>query len=133
MVSYVGKQVGVRAEEYLRYDWRSIRHRSRGVMIYWHLEKKSVRVYSQLKSVSSSEVAAMIEGVLRHCTDMLIEKSFTDSHGASEIAFAFSHLLGFELLPRLKPLASQKLYRPDRGKGPRARVGARSRKVATTL
>lgn len=102
-------------DQNLMTEW-SIRHRGRGVMIYWHLEKKSVCVYSQLKSVSSSEVAAMIEGVLRHCTDMTIEKNFTDSHGASEIAFAFSHLLGFELLPRLKPLASQKLYRPDKGK-----------------
>jgi len=85
-------------------------------MIYWHLEKKSVCVYSQLKSVSSSEVAAMIEGVLRHCTDMTIEKNFVDSHGASEIAFAFSRLLGFELLPRLRPMGGQRLYRPDKGR-----------------
>ncbi|CDZ79480.1 Transposase, TnpA family [Legionella massiliensis] len=35
-----------------------------------------------------------------------------DSHGQSEVAFAFSHLLGFDLLPRLKAIASQKLYRP---------------------
>ena len=37
-------------------------------MIYWHVEKNSVCVYSQLKVCSSSEVAAMIEGVLRHDT-----------------------------------------------------------------
>ncbi|MCX4766964.1 Tn3 family transposase [Streptomyces sp. NBC_01275] len=30
-------------------------------MIYWHVEKKSLCVYSQLKSCSASEVAAMIE------------------------------------------------------------------------
>ena len=95
-------------------EW-SIRHRGRGVMIYWHVERKSVCVYSQLKSVSSSEVAAMIEGVLRHCTDMTIEKNYTDSHGASEIAFGFARLLGFELLPRLKPVGTQRLYRPDKG------------------
>ena len=101
-------------DQNLMTEW-SIRHRGRGVMIYWHLEKKSVCVYSQLKSVSSSEVAAMIEGVLRHCTDMSIEKNYTDSHGASEVAFAFSHLLGFELLPRLKPMSAQRLYRPEKG------------------
>ena len=43
-------------------------------MIYWHVEKKSTCIYSQLKSCSSSEVAAMIEGVLRHCTDMQIKQ-----------------------------------------------------------
>jgi hypothetical protein len=31
-------------------------------MIYWHVEKNSVCIYSQLKACSSSEVAAMIEG-----------------------------------------------------------------------
>ena len=39
-----------------------------GVMIYWHVERKSVCIYSQLKTCSASEVAAMIEGVLRHST-----------------------------------------------------------------
>jgi TnpA family transposase len=102
-------------DQNLMTEW-SIRHRGRGVMIYWHVEKKSVCVYSQLKSVSSSEVAAMIEGVLRHCTDMTIEKNFVDSHGQSEVAFAFSRLLGFELLPRLKAIGRQKLYRPEPGR-----------------
>ena len=42
-----------------------------GGMIYWHVEKKSA-VYSQLKSCSSSEAAAMIEGLLRHLTSASI-------------------------------------------------------------
>ena len=71
-------------------------------MIYWHVERKSACIYSQLKRCSSSEVAAMIEGVLRHCTEMAVERQYVDSHGQSEVAFAFCHLLGFELLPRLK-------------------------------
>src|SRR2546427_3735473 len=38
-----------------------------------------------------------------------------DSHGQSEVAFAFCRLLGFELLPRLKAIAKQKLYRLEAG------------------
>ena len=49
-----------------------VRYGGPGVMIYWHVEKKSVCVYSQLKQCSASEVSAMIEGVLRHCTDATI-------------------------------------------------------------
>ena len=79
-------------------EWH-IRYGGRGVMIYWHVEKKSVCIHSQLKSASSSEVAAMIEGVLRHCTEMSVDKNYVDTHGQSEVAFAFSHLLGFRLLP----------------------------------
>jgi TnpA family transposase len=91
-------------------EWH-IRYGGRGIMIYWHVEKKSVCIYSQLKSCSSSEVAAMIEGVLRHCTDMTVEKNYVDSHGQTEVAFAFSYMLNFQLLPRLKNIGSQKLYR----------------------
>lgn len=55
----------------------------------------------------------MIEGVLRHCTDMEIQRQYVDSHGQSEVAFAFCHLLGFELAPRLKAISRQKLCLPS--------------------
>jgi len=46
---------------------------------------------------------------------MEVEKNYVDSHGQSEIGFAFCHLLGFELLPRLKGIGRARLYRPDKG------------------
>lgn len=70
----------------------SIRYGGHGVMIYWHVEKKSVCVYSQLKSCPASEVVAMIEGVLRHCTDASHDRQYTDTHGQNLVGFA--HLLG---------------------------------------
>jgi len=54
-------------------EWH-VRYGGRGVMIYWHVEHKSTCIYSQLKTCSSSEVAAMIEGVLRHCTEIIVNK-----------------------------------------------------------
>lgn len=51
----------------------------------------------------------MIEGVLAHDTEMEIDRQYVDSHGQSEVAFAFCKLLGFQLLPRLKAIAGQKL------------------------
>jgi TnpA family transposase len=93
-------------------EWHA-RYGGRGVMIYWHVERRSNCIYSQLKRCSSSEVSAMIEGVLRHCTDMEIQRQYVDSHGQSEVAFAFCRLLGFELAPRLKAIARQRLYLPD--------------------
>ena len=88
-----------------------VRYGGPGVMIYWHVEKKSVCVYSQLKQCSASEVSAMIEGVLRHCTDATIDRQYTDTHGQSLVGFAFAHLLGFRLLPRMKHVAHQKLVK----------------------
>lgn len=108
-----GKKFGA-WDQNLMTEWH-IRYGGRGVMIYWHVEERSACIYSQLKRCSSSEVASMIEGVLRHCTTMEIEKQYVDSHGQSEVGFAFCHLLGFDLLPRLKALAVQRLSRPTVG------------------
>lgn len=72
-------------------------------------------IHSQLKSPSSSEVASMIEGVIHHCTEMEIDRQYVDSHRQRTVVFAFCRLLGFQLLPRLKAIHSQKLSRPDVG------------------
>ena len=101
-------------DQNLMTEWHA-RYKGRGVMIYWHVEKKSVCVYSQLKRCSSSEVAAMIKGVLRHCTQMSVDKNYVDTHGQSEVGFAFCYLLGFQLMPRIKGIHKQKLYLPDKG------------------
>jgi len=80
-------------------DLWNLRASGYGVMIYWHVERGRLCIYSQLKSCSSSEVAAMIEGLLRHGTDAEISANYTDTHGASLVGFAFTELLGFKLLP----------------------------------
>ena len=102
------KQFGA-YDQNLMTEWHA-RYGGRGIMIYWHVDTNSTCIYSQLRRCSSSEVASMMEGVLRHCTDMEIERQYVDSHGQSEVAFAFSYILGFDLLPRLKAIAKQKLY-----------------------
>lgn len=102
-------------DQNLTTQWH-VRYGGRGVMIYWHVERNSLCIHSQLKSPSSSEVASMIEGVIHHCTEMEVDRQYVDSHGQSTVAFGFCRLLGFQLLPRLKAIHSQKLYRPETGK-----------------
>lgn len=102
-------------DQNLMTEWH-LRYGGKGVMVYWHVEKHATCIYSQLKTCSSSEVAAMIQGVLRHCTQMKVEKQFVDTHGQNEVAFGFCHLLGFQLMPRLKNIYAQRLARPETGK-----------------
>jgi TnpA family transposase len=86
------------------------------VLIYWTVEEKgSMAVYSQLLSCSASEVHAMVEGAMRHGTDMTVESNFVDSHGASFIGFGVTRLLGFDLIARFKQINQMKLYLPDKG------------------
>jgi TnpA family transposase len=95
-------------------EWHA-RYGGRGVLIYWHVERKSMAIHSQLIGCSASEVAAMIEGVMRHGTTMEVEASYADSHGQSEIGFGITRLLGFDLLPRIKRINKTGLYRPAAG------------------
>lgn len=95
-------------------EWH-LRYGGRGVMVYWHVEKNATCIYSQFKRVSSSEAAAMIQGVLRHYTEMEVDRQFVDSHGQNAVAFAFCRLLGFDLMPRLKGINRQKLYKAESG------------------
>jgi TnpA family transposase len=95
-------------------EWHS-RYGGRGVLIYWHVEKGSVVIHSQLLNCSASEVHAMIDGAIRHGTDMAVEANYIDTHGQSEIGFGITRLLGFDLLPRIKRINKVKLYRPAAG------------------
>jgi TnpA family transposase len=85
------------------------------ILVYWHVADQYVSIYSQVAHPSASQALLMLEGLLRHDTEMAVAKDFVDSHGQSEVAFAFSTLLGFKLLPRLKRLKEERLYRPAVG------------------
>ena len=41
-----------------------------------------------------------------HCTDIDAESNYVDTHGASMVGFAFTELLGFRLLLRLKTIGA---------------------------
>lgn len=97
-------------DQNLRIQWFP-RYRGPGVSVYWHVEEKSMCIYSQVNAPNSSEVAAMLHGLLNHDTDKEVDRNYVDTHGQSTVGFAFCHLLGFELLPRFKNIQSQKLYK----------------------
>jgi TnpA family transposase len=97
-------------------EWHH-RYGGAGVMIYWHVERKSVCVYSQLTACSASEPAAMMEGLIRHSTDIEaseIRSNYTEVRSESA-AFGFTYLLGYRLLPRLKNIGAADLNRPFDG------------------
>lgn len=90
-------------------EWH-IRNGGKGVMAYWHIDKKSLCVYSQLKKCSSSEAVSMIKGILYHSTEAEIESNCVDTRGQNLVAFGFSYILDFDLLCRFKSISNQKLY-----------------------
>jgi TnpA family transposase len=107
-----GKQLGA-WDQNLMSEWNPYYNKP-GVMVYWHVETNATCIFSKVKTTSSSEVAAMIEGLVRHDTEMRLERNYVDSHGQSEVAFAFCRLLRLELMP-LKRIKYERLYLPEAG------------------
>src|SRR4051812_43009715 len=68
-----------------------------------------------LTSPPPARMAFSAGAVLRHCTDMEVDRQYTDTHGASIVGFAFAHMLDFKLMPRLKNIGRARLYRPAAG------------------
>ncbi|MEV5554772.1 Tn3 family transposase [Nonomuraea wenchangensis] len=88
----------------------------RGVLIYWTVETSgAMAIYSQHLTCSASEVHAMVEGAMRHETNMNVETNYVDSHGATLIGFGITRLLNFDLIARFKQINVMKLYLPGRG------------------
>nr|WP_245974800.1 transposase [Thermomonospora umbrina] len=98
-------------------EWHSrYRRAKRGVLIYWTVEVGgAMAVHSQPISCSASEVHAMVEGAMRHGTDMEVETNFVDSHGASFVGFGITRPLDFDLVARFKQINKMKLYLPGKG------------------
>jgi len=90
-------------------EWHG-RYKGHGIMVYWHVDTNALCIYSQSKTCTSSEVGAMIKGVLEHSTEMDLNSAYVDTHGQSTIGFGTCWLLHFKILPRLKNIHKQKLY-----------------------
>lgn len=98
-------------DQNLMAEWHT-RYQGRGIMVYWHVEKRAACIYSQLKTCSSSEVGSMIKGILDHCTNMEVNQAYVDTHGQSTLGFGIGYFLHFDILARLKNINKQKLYYP---------------------
>jgi len=96
-------------DQNLMNEWHG-RYKGHGIMVYWHVDTNALCIHSQSKTCTSSEVGAMIKGILEHSTKMDLNAAYVDTHGQSTIGFGVGKLLNFELLPRLKNIHKQKLY-----------------------
>jgi len=64
-------------------------------------------------STTEGEAPYVIDGLLRHGTDMEIAVHHTDGGGVSDHVFGLCHLLGFRFAPRIPNLNDRRLYTFD--------------------
>ena len=52
----------------------------------------------------------MLDGLLYHDTDLVIEEHYTDTAGFTDQVFGLCHLLGFRFAPRIRDVGERRLY-----------------------
>ncbi len=96
----IGQEISLHTIEYLEGNPMQGRLTPRLIGFLNAIEREFFELFCQVDGVGVKkalramvrpvqEVAAMIEGVLRHGTDAEIERQYVDSHGQSEVAFGW--------------------------------------------
>jgi TnpA family transposase len=88
--------------------------KGRGVISYPLLSDQYVALITQAIPCSQYEAIAMFEAVSKPKSNLPLLKNFSDSHGQSLLAFAFSKLIHIDLLPRLRTRKHKMLYKASK-------------------
>lgn len=89
------------------------RHRfpgARGFILYTHVADNYAPFYVQVIPANVREASFVLDGLLYHGTILVPREHYTDSHGFTDVVFAFLWLLGFKLAPRIANLPNSTLW-----------------------
>ena len=65
-------------------------------------------------TATARDATYVLDGLLYHESDLLIEEHYTDTAGVTDHVFALCHLLGFRFAPRIRDLADKRLATIER-------------------
>ena len=80
------------------------------VTFYTHLSDRYAPYHIKVISAGDREATHVLDGLMYHESDIQIEEHYTDTNGYTEQVFAMCHLQGFRFAPRIRDLASKKIY-----------------------
>ncbi len=94
--------------------------RDPGFSFYTHLSDQHGSYSSMVMSATNHEAPYVLDGLLHHGTQLVIDTHYTDTGGASDHVFILCAMLGIRFCPRLRDLPDRKLaciepagYYPD--------------------
>jgi TnpA family transposase len=91
-----------------------IRYGGYGGIGYYHVSDTYIALFSHFIPCGVWEAVYIIDGLLKNESDIQPDILHADTQGQSEPVFALSHLLGIELMPRIRNWKNIDLCRPDR-------------------
>jgi TnpA family transposase len=82
----------------------------KGATIYRFVSDQFSSFYTKVINTNARDAVHVIDGLLHHETDLILEEHYTDTAGYTDQIFGLSHLLGFHFAPRLRDIGDSKLY-----------------------
>jgi len=105
---YPAPKRSMHTEPYFKYKKGS------GIISYPLVSDQYVALITQAITCSQYEAIQMYEALHQQKSHFPLLKNFSDSHGQSLLAFAFSRLLHIELLPRIRTRKHKILYKANK-------------------
>ena len=93
---------------------RHIRYGEYGGVAYHHVSDNYIALFSHFISVGVWEAVYIIDGLLENTSDVQPDTLHADTQGQSLTVFGLSHLLGIELMPRIRNWKDMTMFRPDK-------------------
>jgi len=114
-----GKTVATDGTQYDFYDENLLagyhfRYRKMGAVAYRHVANNYIAVFRHFIPPGVWEAIYVIEGLLKAGLSVEADTVHSDTQGQSATVFAFTHLLGIKLMPRIRNWKHLTLYRPDK-------------------
>jgi TnpA family transposase len=108
-----GQRFGVRGSSLLATFYpRYFGYYDRVVSVYTHLSDQYSVFNTQVISCAEREALYVLDGLLENDTELPIRTHIVDTYGCTDQVFGLCYLLGFTFMPRLKNLASRRLFKP---------------------
>jgi TnpA family transposase len=91
-----------------------IRYGGYGGIGYYHVSDTYIALFSYFIPCGVWEAVYILDGLLKNESDIQPDVLHADTQGQSEPVFALAHLLGIELMPRIRNWKKLDMCRPDR-------------------
>ncbi|MFF4867372.1 transposase [Streptomyces sp. NPDC001231] len=92
----------------------SVRYGKPGGIAYHHISDTYVALFTHFIPCGVWEAVYIIVGLLKNTSEVQPTTVHADTQGQSQPVFALAHLLGFDLMPRIRNWKDCMFYRPSR-------------------
>lgn len=91
-----------------------IRYGGYGGVGYYHVSDTYIALFSRFIPCGVYEAVHILDGLLENDSDIRPDTLHSDTHGQSVPVFGLAHLLGIELMPRIRNWKDLTFVRPDK-------------------